>query len=123
MARYDFGLTDSEFGKLTPTQFWALWERRAANFKRQSYLHGLTAASVYNVHRTDEKQHVFSPFDFIGKSSEATEVDEIITTFKRIKADLSTSQLPEAKQAWIKKLLELGRTDVHEIIAEIFPED
>ena len=123
VARYDFGLTDSAFGRLTPTQFWALWERRAANFKRQSYLHGLTSAAVYNVNRTDEKQHVFSPFDFIGKSSEDAEVDEIVQMFKRVKAELKTSQLPEARQAWTKKLTELGRTDVREIISELFPED
>jgi hypothetical protein len=123
VARYDFGFTDEQFGRLTSPQFWALWDRRAVNFKRSCYQHGLTAAAVYNVNRSDDKQHVFTPFDFIGKSADDAERDEILMLFKRIKGELSASQLPEAKQAWTKKLTELGRADVFEIISELFPEE
>jgi hypothetical protein len=92
-------------------------------FRRGCYQHGLIASAVYNVNRTDDKQHVFTPFDFIGKSPDDAERDEILMMFKRVKSELSASQLPNAKQAWTKKLTELGRADVFEIISELFPEE
>lgn len=115
-------MAEGEFRKLTLPQFWLLWQRRMAEFRRQCYLQGLTASAVYNVSRTEKKQHVFSPFDFVPRNADAEKErrDEIVLTFKRLYADLRPHQIPEAKTAWANRLAELGRADVEEIIAEIF---
>lgn len=123
VARYDFGLSDEEFGKLTPPQFWRLWERRTVNFRRQCYLHGITAAATYNVRRTDWKQDVLSPMDFVPRSVSDSERDEYISHLTKLKDTMPASKLPEAKQAYLRTLQEKGRQDAEEIIAEVFGED
>lgn len=122
VARYDFGLTDEEFGKLTPTQFQLLWERRTANFRRQCYLHGITAAATYNVQRTDWKQETLSPMDFIPRSQAETEREAIVSFLTKLKGTMPASKLSEAKQSYLLDLKQKGRADAEGIIAEVFGE-
>jgi hypothetical protein len=105
---------------LTPQQFWALWERRATEFKRQTYLHGLPTSAIYNVNRAKTEDHVFSPFDFVPRYIADEQREQIIHAFKKLRLELPPSRLSEAKQAWLTKLQELGRADAAEMIAEIF---
>lgn len=124
VARYDFRLTDREFGELTLPQFWELWKRRSVEFRRNCYLHGITASAVYNVHRTEQKQHIFSPFDFsVPKSAEEEQRDEIIATLKKTSVPVllqHPDRIPELKQNYINKLTEQGIRDPEEIVKEVF---
>jgi len=65
------------------------------------------------------------PFDFIGRSSEDTEVDEIV---QMVQADQGWAEgllnFLKARQAWTKKLTELGpHRWSAKSFSELFPED
>jgi hypothetical protein len=120
IARYDFGLNDEEFGRLTLPEFHDLWERRRINFRRQIYLHGLVASAVYNGRRTDWKQHVFSPFDFIPRSAEDTQHDEIVLALRGELASLKPDEIPLARERWFQTLTEKKVANVEEILLEVF---
>lgn len=122
VARFDYGLSLEEFGRLTLPQFWRLWERRAAEFKRFCYLQGIPAAATYNAARTDQKQHIFSPHDFVPRSPEEAQREEIVMMLRAQWVELKPTQLEPARQAWRKKITEIGRDDVEDILAEIFDE-
>ena len=66
MARYDLGLSDTEFGRLCPATFDALLMRRYEEHKRACYYAGLVAASVYNANPyRDRAAKAVSPVDFM----------------------------------------------------------
>lgn len=48
MCRYDFRLSDSETGRLTPALFHALLERKRAGEKQEFLRAGIVAAAVIN---------------------------------------------------------------------------
>lgn len=66
IAVYDFRLSDEQFWKLTPAQFWAL-SRRHDHAVRHGDLHaGIIASTVANCNRDPKrKKEPFSPRDFM----------------------------------------------------------
>jgi hypothetical protein len=120
VATYDFRLRDEEFGRMTPQIFWELWERRETAFKRQSYLHGIVAAAVYNVQRSSASQHLFEPTDFVPRSPESSRREELILIFRKELNSIPAGKHADARRAYEETLKKMGRTDTDEIMTEVF---
>lgn len=121
VARYDFGLTHEEFGRLSLAQFAALWDRRSCDWKRSCYLQGIIASCIYNVHRTKDSDHIFSAQDFVPRPATESERDEIVWQLKKLPFQTMPEQeRQQAKATWKEKLLALGRKDVDVILDSVF---
>ena len=76
MARLDFGLTDDEFGNMTPYQFEGLLDRHKQRMDREELLNGILASTVANCGFARPEEPV-APRDFMpsqmGKPPEAME--------------------------------------------------
>jgi hypothetical protein len=123
-ARYWFRLTLEEFGELTMPEFWELWEQRQIEFRRNCFLQGITTSAVYNVQRSDSKQHVFTPFDFsVSRSAEEEQRDAIVLMLKKTTAPLRSDhpdRIPEAREKCLLDLKNRGVEDADNIVAEVF---
>ena len=64
VAVFDLGLTDKQFWKLTPAQFYALWERCLQSKQEADYRAGVVASMLYNIHRG--KHPALDPEDFFA---------------------------------------------------------
>ena len=64
MARYDLGISDTEFGELTPHLFDLLLQRKQAQDKQEYYRAGIIAAAVVNFSMGHPDKPV-SPMDFV----------------------------------------------------------
>lgn len=75
IAHYDFGLSDEEFGDLTPALFEALLDRKVAAEKKEFLQTGILAAAIINyAGRIHEGQPV-NPLAFVPNHEE--KVDDI----------------------------------------------
>lgn len=64
LAVYDFGLSNEEFLRLTPAQFYALSKRFDVSRKHGDFGFGLVTSAIYNCHRKKGKK-AFEPSDFM----------------------------------------------------------
>jgi hypothetical protein len=105
---------------LTLHQFGLLWDRRYVAFKRQCYLQGIVAASVYNARRTDWKQDVLSPFDFVPRPPDQCMHDEHVMTLRAELCALTPEQIPQARQKWFETLTANNVPNAERILLEVF---
>jgi len=72
----DFGLTESQFWRLTPAQFSSLADRFDQRYDQErrhlDFLAGIVAATIANVNR-GKAQKAFKPEDFMPKYEDPTE--------------------------------------------------
>jgi hypothetical protein len=120
VARYDFSLSDHEIGRLTLFQFDLLWQRREMAFKRNCYLQGIVAASVYNSRRTEWRQEIFTPFNFVPRAATDCQHDEIVMTLRGELSGLTPEQIPLARAKWFETLTKQNVPKVEEILLEVF---
>lgn len=123
MAVYDFGLSSAEFGRMTPGMFAALAERRTFRFRRDSYLAGLVAATVWNSAPRGPGAQPASPFDFVPTPAGDAEREEIkanirsFFSFVDIRTPEQAQRLREKALAGLKAQ---GYEDADEIFDEVF---
>jgi hypothetical protein len=128
MARHDFGLSDEEFGELTPGEFRALCKRRNVRIRYERYAHALTASAVYNVNRHSADDPIISAFDFV-RDEEASEKREHLLKAKRFVKKViggmpimtPMEKLLEKRLAVIADLKASGYKDGEAIFDECFP--
>lgn len=97
-----------------------MWDRRAIAFQRECYLHGLPASAAYNSRRTNSSQAIISPFDFIARSAEENQHDEIILMLRSELSSIPPEHIPAARQKWFETLTKNGVPDVEGILLEVF---
>jgi len=119
-ARYDLGLSVGEFGRLTPAEFWGMWERKRLAFKRACYLQGITAAACFNSRRSSDSQHIFDAGEFVPRSLEQAQREEIVMTLRRELMMLKPAEIPLARKKWEETLTSVGIADVGQVLAEVF---
>ncbi len=118
-ARYWFHLGDEEFGELTPGMFWDLWQQRQIDFKRQQYLEGITASMVAAAHGAEN----VSPFDFVSKTADEAQREEIILALKKAHqmfSNVAPHELSKARAACLSRLQAQNIPGAEEIVAEVF---
>lgn len=64
MGRYDLGLSDDEFGEMSPRHFSLLMERREDEHRRADLRAGIVASLIANVHRSKDAE-MFTPEMFM----------------------------------------------------------
>jgi hypothetical protein len=127
MARHDFGLSDEEFGGLTPGEFNALCKRRNIGIRYERYANAIVAAAVYNVNRHDADAPVVTAFDFVRdeKDSEAREKQLKAKRFVRqaLALPLGTSRekFLEVRIKVVEDLKASGYENAVQIVDECFP--
>lgn len=121
-AVFRFRLSDHDFRRLTTRQFWKIWEQYQESFKRECYLAGIVAATVCNVNRTSANQRIFEPWDWVPRSVEEQQKEEIMLMFRK-----TLSQTPPdpvfmegTKRSIEKKIREIRPKDAEEVIAAVF---
>ena len=66
MARYDLGLSESEFGRLSPAALDELLSRKWEGEKREFLRSGIVAAAIYNANPfRDKNAKAVNPLDFV----------------------------------------------------------
>lgn len=124
MAVFDFHLSSSEFGRMTPGMFAALLERRAFRFRTQSYLAGLVAATVYNSAPRGAGSQPASPYDFVPQPAADAERDEIKRNIAALFSAVqirTPQQAEKLRQRALAGLKAEGYADAEEIVNELFP--
>ena len=120
-ARYWFRLTLDEFGDLTPKDFWDMWQQRQIEFKREQYLQGIVASIIAAAHGTDN----ITPFDFVGKTADEAQRDEIVLALKKshqMTATYAPEKLPQERAAILSRLKAQNIPDAEGIVVEVFGE-
>lgn len=129
MAQHDLGVTSlEEFGRLTPSMFQALQERKHIHFKYESYWAGIPASTIINIKLPKNAEPV-SPFDFAGieHSTEMSEYEKlrhnITAMFSSLSltSDSSPQRYKALQERTIERLLADGHPDAEEVFDEIFP--
>jgi len=118
-ARYWFHMSDEEFGDLTPKAFWDLWQQRQTDFKRQQYLQGIVAAIMAAAHGADN----VTPFDFISKSADELQREEIVLALKKshqMLVNVAPDVLSKARAACLSRLQAQNIPDAPSIVEEVF---
>lgn len=70
VARYDLGMSDDEFWRMTPREFGAVVKRRVFDIERQDYRAALICATLVNINRKKGSRPV-RPEAFLGKKKNA----------------------------------------------------
>lgn len=129
MARYDLGLSWTEFGDLTPSMFGALCKRRNIRLKHERFANALTASAVYNVHRSGKDDPMVTAFDFVrdAKQSEAHSQTQLLRrqikdAVGRLPSDTPRAKCLQIRENIITELVALGRADASELWAECWPD-
>jgi hypothetical protein len=118
-ARYWFGLNDEEFGELTPRAFWDLWQQRQIDYKREQYLQGIVASMIAASHGAEG----VTPFDFVSKSAEEAQREEIVLALKKshqMFATVAPDVLTKARAACLARLQAQNIPDAIGIVEEVF---
>lgn len=123
MARYDFGLSQEEFGKLTPGMFAALLKRKAVEFNTQLYLAGLTASMIFNRSRTKDTDPILTAFDFVpetnGEDPKVAQLKQnLLSLFSMLRR--GEQDILAIREKKIKELTAMGYEDVQAIFDEVF---
>lgn len=120
VAIFDFHLSQEQFGRITPRLFWDLWERREMMLRRACYLSGIVASAVFNVARTQVGQKVFEPWDFLPRSHDDAQREEIILLFRRQINEIPPQHHKDARATMEARLKQMGRSDTEEILERVF---
>jgi hypothetical protein len=112
VARYDFGLTNEQFGELTPAMFVALLERRWQEFRRGMYGQAVVAAQNYNLHRPEDAA-MLSAMDFIPGSvntddEKQEEVRRNVMAWHSMHPDATSEQIAALRTRVIAGLVKQG---------------
>lgn len=121
-ARYWFQMNDKEFGNLTPTAFWDLWQQRQIDYKRQQYLQGIAASMIAATHGAEN----VTPFDFVGKTAVEAQREEIILALKKshlMLVNTSPDAMAAARANCLTRLQAQNIPDAEEIVAEVFGDE
>jgi hypothetical protein len=128
IARYDLGLSLSEFAELTPSMFAALCKRRNIRLKHERFANALTAAAVYNVNRSKAEDPMTTAFDFVRDEKANKALSETRLLKKQIKdavghmpSSTPRNRFLKMRVAYVAELKKLGRTDAEELWAECWP--
>lgn len=127
MARYDFGLSDGEFGDLTPGEFNALCKRRNIAIRYERYANALTASAVYNVNRHDVDDPMLTAFDFVRDEKDSEARERLLQAKRFVKQALTLplgttrEKFLEVKGKAIVDLKASGYSDAEQIVDEMFP--
>lgn len=97
-----------------------MWDRRDVIFKRQCYLQGIVAASIYNARRTSWEQDILTPFNFVPRPAEDCRHDEIVMALRAELCMLKPEEIPLARQKWFETLTQQKIPKVEEILLEVF---
>ena len=125
IARYDFGLTQEEFGRLTPGMFKALLSRKQARFREQLYLAGITASMVWNM-TPKKSDKALSPWDFVPDPEAETRRDELkrnVSAFFGMIVESGANKVFDVegvRKKIVDKLKGKGHDDVEEVVDEVF---
>jgi len=127
MAQYDFGLSDEEFGELTPGEFNALCKRRNIRIRYERYAHAITASAIYNCNRADADASIVTAFDFIRTEEDAEKLEKLNKAKRFIKQALALplgtdrAKFLEVRGKVIQDLKASGYQDAEQIVDESFP--
>lgn len=127
MARYDFGLSEEEFGELTPGEFSALCKRRNTRIRYERYANALTASAVYNCNRPNSDDPMVTAFDFVRDEKDAEKREKRNTAKKFVQQALALplgtarEKFLEIRLKVINDLKASGYEDAEEIVNECFP--
>jgi len=72
IGRYDLGLNEKDFWRLTFKEFDALVKRLNFRKKEQQYQVASILATLHNVHRTSKSDKIFKPEDFLEEKKQLT---------------------------------------------------
>lgn len=82
-GRYNLGLSEREFWKLTPAQFYALSQRHKQERELKMLDSASIVAAIYNVNRDPKKRkRPFSPYDFMPKEKVEKSPEELLEQVK-----------------------------------------
>ena len=106
--------------------FHALCERKRIRYKYERLAHAITAAAVYNTHRTKGDAPIINPIDFVTEQTheqaELAEIKRIIKTAITAAPNGTTREtLLKTKKNVIASLNARGRTDSEKIFDECWP--
>ena len=126
-ARYDFGLSDDEFGDLTPGEFNALCRRRNIRIRYERYANAITAAAVYNVNRRSSDDAIVSAFDFVRDEQESEKQERLLKAKKFVRQALALplgtprEKFLEVRIKVVADLKASGYDDATQIVDDCFP--
>lgn len=103
--------------------FKALLQRKAARFREQQYLAGMTASMIWNMTPKKESR-VLTPWDFVPDPQEDARRETLrkhIVAMISVAVALTTQDLDEIREKTVVKLTKLGHENVREIFEEAFP--
>ena len=126
-ARYDFGLSDEEFGDLTPGEFNALCTRRNIRIRYERYANAITAAAVYNANRRSSDDAIVSAFDFVRDEQESEKQERLLKAKKFVRQALalplgtSREKFLEVRIKVVADLKASGYDDATQIVDDCFP--
>lgn len=63
---------------------------------------------------------MLTPWDFIARSAEETQHDEIVLMLRSELSSIPPEHIPAARQKWFETLTAKGVPDVEEILLEVF---
>lgn len=78
----DLGLTDEQFGEITPRQLQLLWDRKEQHRKHERRLFGLVA-SITAMFSANPPKNPLGPDDFFRRRRPKRDTDEEITARNR----------------------------------------
>ena len=126
-ARYDFGLSDEEFGDLTPGEFNALCTRRNIRIRYERYANAITAAAVYNVNRRSSDDAIVSAFDFVRDEQESEKQERLLKAKKFVRQALALplgtprEKFLEVRIKVVADLKASGYDNATQIVDDCFP--
>ncbi len=128
MARYDFGLSWSEFGDTTPRMFLALAARRNIRLRYERFAGAQAAAALYNVHRAKASDPAVTAFDFVLEEDEAERRERdarfrayLAKALGRLPLGTPREKVLEVRRKAIADLAASGCEDAEAFVDAIFP--
>jgi hypothetical protein len=125
IAKYDLGLTENEFWKLTPEMFKALRKRQEVEFRKQCFVSAIVAADYRNAHRTESSQQVWSPLDYVsceedGVNDEREQAKMNAKNVYLMMGSLTPEQAASQKAKTIDGFIKAGFEDAEQMFEEMF---
>ncbi|MGH9553335.1 MAG: hypothetical protein ACRD3W_28400, partial [Terriglobales bacterium] len=124
IARYDLGLSDYEFDRLTLPKFEALCERRFQDHRRQCYYAGIVAATDVNINSTSKtplSPMAFVPGGFDRDKQRRERVKQNIRSIFGMQRPGSPEESTELRLQTIDRLKKTGHDDADKLFNEVFP--
>jgi isopentenyl diphosphate isomerase/L-lactate dehydrogenase-like FMN-dependent dehydrogenase len=112
---------------MTPGMLAALMQRKNVQHKHDCYIAGITASMVANVHRREEDDKIFGPYDFVPQPIEDAERDElknnILSLFGIVGySKMAPEKIEKLRVSTVERLVKAGyeREDIEELFEETF---